>query len=123
VQQSLPVMAGMIKTMKVNASRMKAALEEGHVAATELADFLVRKGVPFRSAHGVVRNLVRSLDAKKKKLSQVTMKELKKVHSRFDESALALLGPEKVVRAKTSAGGTSPESVQRQIMKLGRLTK
>lgn len=118
---SLQILSPMMKTMKVNAGRMKKVCDAGFPAATELADFLVKQGVPFRSAHGVIQALVKWCDKKEKRLDQLTPKELKKFHSRLDESALAILKPEQVVRAKTSHGGTSPESVRHQIQKLSRL--
>ena len=120
---SLGIMIPMIKTMKVNEEKMKAWCDHGYLAATEMADFLVNRGVPFRSAHGVIQALVRSCESRGKRLDQLTLKELQKFHTRFNPSVLAILKPEKVVQAKKSYGGTSPESVRRQIDKLRRLTK
>ncbi|MCG3205004.1 MAG: Argininosuccinate lyase [Elusimicrobia bacterium] len=121
VMGCLSVMAPMIKSMKVNVGVLKRWCDYGYLAATELADFLAVRGVPFRTAHGVVRNLVNYCERKGVRLDQLSLLELKVFHSQFDKEALALLAPEKVVRAKTSYGGTSPASVQRQIAKLTRL--
>ena len=118
----LAVMAPMVGTMKVNTERLKHWCDYGFLAATELADFLAARGIPFRTAHGVVRNLVSYCQRKGVRLDQLSLLELKVFHSRFDKEALSLLAPEKVVRAKTSYGGTSPASVQRQISKLRRLS-
>lgn len=121
VMGCLSVVAPMIGSMKVNVARLKHWCDYGFLAATELADFLAERGVPFRSAHGVVRQIVNYCQKKGVRLDQLTLLELKVFHSGFDAEALTLLAPEKVVRAKTSYGGTSPASVKRQIAKLRRL--
>jgi argininosuccinate lyase len=120
VMGCLSVMAPMIRSMKVNAHAMKRWCDEGFLAATELADFLAVRGVPFRAAHGVVRQIVRFCQSKGVRFDQLSLEELRRFHSVFDEKALAVLTPERVVRAKTSYGGTSPASVRRQIAKLRR---
>ncbi len=122
VMGCLSVMAPMVGSMKVNTDRLKHWCDYGFLAATELADFLAERGVPFRTAHGVVRKLVSYCQRKGVRLDQLSLLELKVFHSQFDKEALSLLEPEKVVRAKTSYGGTSPASVQRQIAKLRRLS-
>ena len=121
VMGCLSVMAPMIRSMEVNTLTMKQWCDHGFLAATELADFLVRNGVPFRTAHGVVRQVVAYCERRKVRLDQLSLLELKIFHSAFDAEALSLLDPEKVVRAKKSDGGTSPESVRRQIAKLRHL--
>jgi argininosuccinate lyase len=118
----LSVVAPMVASMKVNTLTLRRWCEHGYLAATELADFLAERGVPFREAHGIVRRVVRYCQMKAAQLDQLTLTELKEFHSAFDASAIALLSPERVVRAKTSYGGTSPASVQRQIAKLKKLT-
>lgn len=123
VMGCLSVMAPMVGTMKVNVERLKHWCEYGFLAATELADFLAERGVPFRTAHGVVRRVVSYCQRKGVRLDQLSLLELKVFHSRFDKEALSLLEPEKVVRAKTSYGGTSPASVRRQIKKLQKLVR
>lgn len=123
VMGCLSVMAPMVGSMKVNVDVLKRWCDHGFLAATELADFLAERGVPFRAAHGVVRTLVSYCQRKGVRLDQLSLLELKVFHSKFDKEALTLLDPEKVVRAKTSYGGTSPASVQRQIKKLSRLIK
>jgi len=117
----LSVVAPMMATMKVNTTTLRRWCEHGFLAATELADFLAERGVPFREAHGIVRRIVRYCQMKRVKLDGLSLVELREFHSKFDASALGLLSPEKVVRAKTSYGGTSPASVARQIAKLKKL--
>jgi len=103
----LSVMAPMIETLKVKPLAMERGCEAGFLAATELADFLAEKGVPFREAHGVVRELVRTCQQKGIRFHQLSLVELRGFHRLFDAKALDLLSPQKVVRAKTSYGGTS----------------
>lgn len=119
----LAVMAPMIGSIKLKTATIKRWCETGFLAATELADFLANKGVPFRAAHGVVRDVVRYCQQKGVKFDQLSIKELREFHPKFDAKALFLLTPEKVVRAKTSYGGTSPASVQRQLEKLRRAVR
>lgn len=116
----LSVMAPMVASLKVDEVAVKNWLGSGFLAATELADFLAERGVPFREAHGVVRHVVHYCQNKGVQFDQLSIGELKTFHPKFDHKALLLLTPERVVRAKTSYGGTSPASVRRQIKKLRR---
>jgi argininosuccinate lyase len=123
VMGCLSVMSPMISSMTLRENHIKQSLERGFLAATELADFLAVRGVPFRAAHGVVRQIVAYCQAQGVRFNQLSLEELRRFHALFDKTALGLLTPEKVVRAKTSYGGTSPQSVQRQIEKLRRSTR
>ena len=120
VMGCLSVMAPMVASMKVNTKKLLAWCDHGFLAATELADFLAEAGVPFRTAHGIVRKIVAYCQLKEIRLDELGLPELRRFHEKFDLRALDLLSPEKVVRAKTSYGGTSPASVRRQIQKLKR---
>lgn len=117
----LSVMAPMVATMKVNTPGMARWCSFGYLAATELADYLAARGVPFREAHGTVRALVAHCQKEGLRLDQLSLAELRRFHPRFSGDALNILTPERVVRAKTSYGGTSPASVRRQIAKLRRM--
>lgn len=120
VMGCLSVMAPMINSMTLKEHIIKLSLERGFLAATELADFLAVRGIPFRVAHGVVRQIVDYCHTKGVRFNQLSLQELRRFHPRFDKTALGLLTPETVVRAKTSYGGTSPKSVERQLGKLRR---
>lgn len=119
----LGVMAPMIASMVIHIEVMERACDQGFIGATELADYLTVRGVPFRFAHGVVRKIVSYCQAKGVRFDQLSVEELKRFHKKFDFNALQLLTPQKVVAAKTSYGGTSPQSVSRQIKKLKSLMK
>ncbi len=95
-------------------ARGRAMLDEGFTQATDLAEALVRKGVPFREAYGAVGQLVRrALDAGHS-LRDVAPEVAQSVHSAIDVEALAVLDPARAAAAKESAGGTGPKSVAAQ---------
>ncbi len=123
VMGCLSVMAPMVASLRVNEASIKNWCNVGFLAATELADFLAERGVPFRTGHGIVRKIVAYCQSKGIPLGQLSLSDLKGFHPKFDARALDLLSPEKVVRAKTSYGGTSPASVERQISTLRRSLK
>jgi len=123
VMGCLAVMAPMLNSIRVNTDSMRQWCKKGFLAATELADFLAEKGVPFRAAHGIVATIVAYCQKRGLSLEQISLEDLKVFHPKFSREAIGLLTPEKVVRAKTSYGGTSPASVRRQIAKLRRLIK
>jgi argininosuccinate lyase len=96
-------------------SRGGAALAEGFTQATDLAEALVRKGVPFREAYKAVGELVRRAIEAGRPLAATTVEDAKRVHDAFDRDVLAALDPHSAVRAKESVGGTGPNSVSAQI--------
>jgi argininosuccinate lyase len=83
--------------------------------ATDLANYLVLKGMPFRQAHKVVGSLVAQLLEKGKSLEEVSLEELKALSELFEEDALSLLKPEKVADRRKSYGGTAKEQVLLQL--------
>lgn len=118
VMGCLSVMAPMVGSMRINVHRMERSCRFGYLSATELADYLAARGVPFRAAHEIVQQIVAYCQSKGVQFDQLSLSELRHFHPRFDADALAVLTPQKVVRAKTSYGGTSPSSVERQLKKL-----
>src|SRR5262249_3569110 len=111
----LAVAGPMVATMVVRADRMRALCDRGHLAATELADYLTEKGVPFRTAHGVVKRVVAYCEGQRMRLDELTMEELRRFDSHFDEGALSVLSIDQVVHVKNSYGGTSPKRVREQL--------
>jgi argininosuccinate lyase len=112
---SLAAAAGMIATMKVNAPAMRQGARGGFMAATDLADFLAARGVPFRDAHGIVGRLVLAAEKKGGDLEQLTLDELREASPVFDETALEALKIENVVAQRTSEGGTAPTQIATQL--------
>ena len=74
---SLPVMAGMVSTLRVHPERMKRAVAKGFLNATEVADYLVGRGIPFRDAHGIVGQMVLYCEERQKGIEELTLDELR----------------------------------------------
>jgi argininosuccinate lyase len=107
---TLRVFAEMVCGMKIDAARMRQAAEESYVLATDIADWLVSKGVPFRQAHGVVAELSRYAKAQGKAFSRLSLAEYRRFSDKFDESALKVT-LESSVAARDVPGGTAPKRV------------
>ncbi|GIV07290.1 MAG: argininosuccinate lyase [Fimbriimonadales bacterium] len=112
---SVRLMSDMLEKAHWRTDRMRAALQGDFSTATELADYLVRKGVPFREAHHIVGQIVRECLQHGVGLEALTLERLQKHHLRFEADALEAIDPERAVRARTILGGTAPESVMHQI--------
>lgn len=110
----LPVITAIIATLKLNPSKMQAALSE-ELLATDLADYLVDKGVPFREAHHFVGQVVQYGQDNEVNLSQIPLAKLQNISDKFDEDVADVFDFQKAVARKMAYGGTAPESVQKQI--------
>jgi argininosuccinate lyase len=95
---------------------MWRAAEEGFALATELADFLAQRGLPFREAHHVVGRLVRRLLEEGRRLKDLTLEELQAHHPLFSQEALPLLRLETAIHARASYGGTAPGAVRERVL-------
>jgi argininosuccinate lyase len=122
VQGNLTAALSLIKGLPLAYNRdlqeIKEVLISSHgdfSLATELADALVLRGVPFRDAHQVVAELVRDLEAEGRDLSGLTLEELKSVHSEFQPEVLAWLDPRTAAERRDSQGGTAWSEIERQI--------
>ncbi|MET3290893.1 UNVERIFIED_CONTAM: argininosuccinate lyase [Brevibacillus sp. OAP136] len=91
VQSCLAIMSKMIATMKVNHETMKKAVKEGFLNATEVADYLVSKGVAFRDAHSIVGSIVIYCEDHQKAIEELTLEELKQISSIIDEDIYAFI--------------------------------
>jgi argininosuccinate lyase len=114
VHQILPVVTAIIHTLQVNPGRMRAALDE-ELLATELADYLVGKGMPFRQAHHVVGGVVQFAAANRLKLSQVPLDKLRELSELFDADVAGVFDFDTAVARRTAPGGTAPQAVRAQI--------
>ena len=115
VKFSLAVFAQIVAGMKVRAENMRRAVEEDFSNATDLADYLVRKNVPFRQAHEISGRLVHECIARGIYLKDLTLDEFKSFSDKFDADIFEALKPETCVNARNSLGGTATEQVKRQI--------
>ncbi|GAB4401239.1 MAG: argininosuccinate lyase [Anaerolineales bacterium] len=110
----LPIAAGIIRTLKVNAERMAAALDDG-MLATDLADYLVRRGVPFRESHRLVGQAVKRAEALGVSLGKMPLAEYRAIHPAFGEDLYAVFDFGRSVAMRQARGGTSPDAVRAQI--------
>ncbi len=111
---TLDAFAGMVETMTVNRERTRRAAEEGvysGILATDLADYLVTKGVPFREAHGATKALVAYAGEKGVGLNKLALEEYRRFSALFDEDAFEIT-VESSLGARGSQGGTAPERVR-----------
>ncbi len=111
----LSVYPGMIDSMKVDKLRMLNAASDPGLMATDLAEALVRKGVPFRHAHHKVGALVKFAQDAKKPLDQLTLEEMRSVFPEADESMLSIFSPEKAVAGREVFGATGFRQVASQV--------
>mgnify|MGYP006185830535 FL=1 len=110
----LDVFASAWETMAVKEQRMEAAIDDGTLA-TELADFLVEKGVPFREGHHVVGAIVGMAARSGQRLTELTLADLQEHHKAFDTEACRRLDPRASLARRNLAGGTGPDAVRAQL--------
>src|ERR1700752_2586919 len=111
VTSSLSVTATVFRNLGVDIARAHAATSGGYMNATELADYLVRKGMPFREAHEVVGRVVRRAIELESELDQLSLSELKSFSTLFAEDVHIALSLDQTLRSKSQTGGTSPDMV------------
>jgi len=116
-QDALAVLERLVRRLHVRRDRIERLLESDALCATDLAEFLVRKGVPFQDAHEAVGKLVVSAERRGRRLSDMKLSELNRFAPQFDEEARELLNVRRSVELKTSWGGTSPQNVKQAILR------
>ncbi len=128
--RAVRAVASLVKTLTFHDDRMLKMAWEGYADATDLADYLVRKGVPFRDAHALAAQCVQVAIAKSVPLARLTLKEFKAISPKVSRDVFTVLGPEASVAAKKSPGGTGRdaaakalESVWSDLEKTGRSFK
>lgn len=112
---SLMACTGMLATCTFKEERMREASHEGYMAATDLADYLVGKGLPFRQAHAVVGRIVGDCVREGVTLQQLSTDELRSYSELFDDDAHEALDINSIVRRRTTFGGTGHEAVRAQL--------
>jgi argininosuccinate lyase len=111
VQQTLTLFADMIGGIEVKSDRMRATASQGFSTATDLADYLVRKGLPFRDAHEAVALAVKAASKEGKDLSQLSLAQLQAFAQQISDDVYQVLGLEGSLAARSHVGGTAPEAV------------
>ena len=107
--------AGMVATMTVHPEAMMAQAQKGYLAATDVADYLAKKGMPFRRAHEVVGHLVLLCDQRGCDLEDLTLEDFKAESDLFEADIAGCLNLEAIVAARTTYGGTAPNAVRAQL--------
>ena len=115
VKMCLQVFSGMVATMTANCENMKRAAQKGFINATDLADYLVKKGMPFRSAYKISGQLVAQCIRENKVLEELTLDEYKIHSDLFDTDLYEAIDLMVCVEKRISEGGTSVASVEKQI--------
>jgi len=116
----LPALTGLVATMTVDTARLEAAAPEGFALATDVAEWLVRTGIPFREAHEVAGALVAYCEGAGKELTDLTDAELAAVDARLTPDVRAVLDVPGALRARSAHGGTAPDRVADQLAELTR---
>ena len=112
--QAMEVMGGLISTMKVNGDAMRGACEKGFLAATDVADYLAKRGLPFREAHAIVGNLVLVCEQRGCELGDLPLSVYREASELFEPDILRTVDLDAVVNARSSEGGTAPAALAAQ---------
>ena len=114
-ENSLALLSMVIDGMKPNVEKMKQDCFKGQITATDLADYLVEKNMPFRQAHEVVGKIVASAESKDKQIYELGIKDLRKFSKLIEEDVSAYLDPEITIKSRKQTGGTAPSQVKKEI--------
>ncbi|MDL1898129.1 argininosuccinate lyase [Anaerolineae bacterium CFX7] len=116
LEMVLPIVTGVIQTLRVNAEKMRAALDES-MLATDLAEYLVRRGVPFRQAHHLVGGLVKLAETRKVKLSALSLDDFRAASEKFDDDVYQVFDFTASVNSRNVFGGTGAVREQLELAK------
>jgi argininosuccinate lyase len=112
VLDTINIMSAMLPSCSFNREHMKTAAEANFSLATDYADYLTKKNVPFREAHNAVGSLVSFCEKENKTLAELTLEELQNIHPTFDKGALKIT-IEYALNARAVNGGTAPQTVEK----------
>ena len=115
LKASIGIFTEMISTITFNKDTMRAAVKNGFMNATDAADYLVRKGIPFRDCHEIIGHIVLYCIENSTAIEDIPLEKLKEFSDKFDEDIYENIDPESCIKAKKSEGSTSFESVKAQL--------
>lgn len=118
LEDCMNCMSGMISTMKVNEDAMATQAKKGYLAATDVADYLAKKGLPFRRAHEIVGHLVLLCDQRGCDLEDLTLDDFKAESDLFESDIVNCLSLRDIVNARLTEGGTGHDAVAAQLSKV-----
>jgi len=119
VKASLKMIDEIVAGLKVKRERMLAAAQDGYLNATDLADYLAARGMPFRAAHEIAGRVVQFAIAQGKRIEELPMADLKRFAKRIDDDIYRYLTAEAVVERRRAFGGTARQNVERRLKELG----
>ncbi|MCX5998222.1 MAG: argininosuccinate lyase [Chloroflexi bacterium] len=122
VLSTVEVFAGMLKTLKIDASRTRQAVEESYSLATDIADYLTKKGVPFREAYTVVARLIAYAADQHKGLPQIDLSEYRRFSPLFAEDVFSVTA-EAALSGRNCLGGTAPQQVEAQLARARKIVQ
>jgi len=117
VNGELALLAGLFRSMRVNRREANAIFEDESIFATDIAEYLVKKGISFRQAHEITGKLVRYCEKKKENISELSLKQLKKFSKLFEKDIFRNLNAAASIKLKKSIGSTKPAFVKKEIKK------
>jgi argininosuccinate lyase len=120
---STQIARGVMETLRFNVEKMRAAAGGGFSTATDVADYLVRRGVPFREAHEIVGIVVNYCETNSKELMDLSLQEWQTLGEHFDDEVLSVVTVDSSVAARKSYGGTAPGQVREQLKRAQELLK
>ncbi len=120
IKSCLTVLSEMVPGITFHTARMRDTAGEAYSTATDIAEYLVKKGVPFRHAHEITGKIVLSCIPTERRLDQLSLKELRMFSRQISSDIFSFLKPEESVRNRKSQGGTSPAEVKKQIARLNK---
>ena len=118
VKLALKVNIGVVRNMKPKRERMREQARRGFSLATDVADYLAKKGIPFREAHRIVGELVAYCLENKKGLEDLSLEEFKKFSDAFEEDVLSLMSVEGSINSRNVTGGTARQQVERELQRI-----
>ncbi|MCX5821166.1 MAG: argininosuccinate lyase, partial [Deltaproteobacteria bacterium] len=119
VEACLGILTAMIGRLTYNRERMEAGAGGGFATATDVAEYLVMKGVTFREAHGIVGRIVSFCIENGKELTGLTLREFRRFYKGFEKDVFQCLTVRQSVNARTESGGTAEETVRKRITEIG----
>jgi argininosuccinate lyase len=119
VKASLVMTRELVRKVKVKKERMLAVAQDGYMNATDLADYLVRRGLSFRSAHGLVGRVVRFCMDHNRRIEHLSLNELRRFSRKIEKDVYTHLTAEAAIRRRQSMGGTALANVRRRLKEMG----
>jgi argininosuccinate lyase len=117
VEKSLTIFSRLLREVVFKRESIKKAVERGYLVATDLADYLVNKGMTFRKAHQLVGDIILSAKEQKKELHQLGLSEMRHFSTLIEEDVYGWLDPTLCIKRRNISGGTGPEAVKTALMK------